>query len=405
MWYYNGQEFTDDVSKFDSFVYLITRLKNDEMQPKYYIGKKTFWFKTRKKIKGKKNREVIKRESDWIDYFGSSDWLTEIINAEGKENFRREILHLCSAKDESFILEAKEQMQNNVLSKHYQNGTKIFYNKQILGKYKKEYFSQSELTEVQSSINTMNATGKLYINNGSETKRIKSTDLVPIGWNYGNHYRANYSWVNNGKDERVVPRLDINSIENRDWNLGRLYSPSKNKICVSRLDTIQYIMPDQLNTYIEHGWRKGNELIKTHAERNKIYVCHDDTKSQKLIDRDLVSTFLNENDNWRIGQFKRGNFGTENKVFAFDMNTGKKLQVTKDEYASNQNLTSIKTKKVKVKKNNRIVFTGFLPMFFREFDLPESPFRNALRHKKPLIIISKGKNKFITDEKWSIIEI
>ena len=405
MWYHNGKEFISDVAEYDSFVYLITRVSNNEDLPKYYIGKKTFWFKSRKKVKGKKNREIIKKESDWVEYFGSSDWLSEVINIEGKENFRREIIHLCKSRGESFVLEAKEQMQNNVLSKHYNNGTKVFYNKQILGKYKKEYFSKAELQELQSSKNTMNATGEVCITNGIESKRIKTDSDLPDGWRYGNHYRANYSWINNGKDEMVVPRLDVNSLEYRDWNLGRLYSPSKNKKCVTKLDTVKYVTPEDVEIYIENGWELGNKTIKTHAARNKIYVCHDASKSQKLVDRDKTAEFLKENEDWRIGQFIRGNFGTENKVFAVDMLTGKKIQVTKEEYKDNNNLTSVKTKKVKVKKKNRIVFSGFLPQFFEQFDLPEAPFRKAIRNKEPKIVIQKGKNKFLTEEQWSIIEI
>lgn len=405
MWYYNGVEFTSDVSKFDSFVYLITRLSDDNKYPKYYIGKKTFWFKERKKIKGKKRREISKRESDWVTYFGSSDWLSEVIATEGEQNFRREIIHLCKSKGESFVLEAKEQMQNNVLSKHFDNGIKIFYNKQILGKYKKEYFSNDELEELQSSSNTMNASGKIYITDGIQNRRIDEDSEIPDGWATGNSYRKNYAWVNNGKVEKVIPRLDVNSFEYREWNLGRLYSPSKNKICVHKLDTIKYITHEELTAYLDHGWVKGNNKFQTLKERNKIYVCCNETKSQKLVDRNSVDKFIIENPDWRIGQFTRGNFGTENKVFAVDMNTGKKIQVTKKEYKENKDLTSVKTKKVKVKKKNRIVFTGFLPQFFKEFDVPEAPFRNAIRNKEPKIVIKKGKNKYLTDEDWSIIEI
>lgn len=405
MWYYNGSEFTSDISNFDSFVYLITRLTDDEIKPKYYIGKKAFWFRSRKKVKGRKNRTVIKRESDWMTYFGSSDWLCEVIADEGVHNFRREIIHLCKSRGESFVLEAKEQIQNNVLSKHYTNGTKIFFNKQILGKYKKEYFSDDELEELKSSKNTMNTTSEICITNGTESKHIKITEDIPDGWATGNHYRKNYSWVNNGKIEKVIPRLDVNSLEYREWNLGRLYKPSKNKICVFKLDMIKYIAIDELDTYIDHGWSKENNKLQKLAERNKIYVCKDGGKMQKLVDRDKVEEFLAKNKEWRIGQFTRGNFGTENKVFAIDMTTGEKIQVTRDEYKDSKNLTSVKTKKVKVKKKNRIVFTGFLPQFFEKFDLPEAPFRKAIRNKEPKIVIQKGKNKFLTDEQWSIIEI
>jgi len=405
MWFYKGKEFNNDINEYDSFVYLITRLADDEDYPKFYIGKKTFWFTQRKKIKGKSRRSVIKRESDWVEYFGSSDWLNEIIKKEGKEHFRREIIHLCKSKGESFVLEAKEQLSNNALSKRFFNGTKMFYNKNILGKYTKDYFSESELTELMSIDNSMNNTGKIWITNGTESKQINLTELIPDNWEKGYHYGINYCWVNNGKIDKKIPRSDINSLEFREWNVGRLYCPTKNKICVSKLDNIKYIKETEVNAYINNGWTRGNTKFQTLKERNKIYVCDDNTKTQKLVFRNEIKKFLNDNVGWRIGQFTRGNFGTENKVFAINMVTGEKIQVTKEDYANNDNLTSLRTKKIKVKKKNRIVFKGFLPMFFKEFDVPETPFRKALREGTPNIIVKKGKNKFLTDEKWHIIEI
>jgi len=407
MWIYKNKEFTEDISEYDSFVYLITRLSDDEIKPKYYIGKKTFWFKNRKKIPGRKTRKIIKTESNWVSYYGSSNWLEEVINEEGKENFRREIIHLCSSKGESYILEAKEQMQNNVLSKKYSNGIKKFYNKHILGKYTKEYFSTRELTELMSFENDMNPCGMIWITNGTESKQIKEIDEILSGWERGYHFGKNYCWVNNGRDEKKILRSDINSLIYREWNVGRLYSPSKNKKCIHKGDNIKYITKEEVDSYVDDGWVIGNtKLRKTLEERNKLHVCNDDSKTQKLVSNHDIKNFLLENPTWRIGQFKRGNFTTENKVFAYDMMSNEKVQVTKDEYNNNKNLTSVKTRMVKVKRKNKIVFEGFLPLFFQNYDVPTTPFNKKLRlGDTTKIVIIKGKNKWITDEGWSIVEI
>ena len=102
------------------FVYLITNTKTGRM----YVGKKLAKFKrSRPPLKGKKNKRRHTVESDWQDYYGSSDLLTEDVNTLGKEKFKREIIHLCKSKGECNYLEAKEQFARGVLeSDDYYNG-------------------------------------------------------------------------------------------------------------------------------------------------------------------------------------------------------------------------------------------------------------------------------------------
>jgi hypothetical protein len=121
-WLYKEKPFGDTPEGFYSFVYLIT----NNITGNKYIGKKLFWFKARKKITLKNGSKKLKRilvESDWRDYFGSSDSFNEDISKYGKESFTRTILHLCRTKSESSYLEAYEQFLNNVLlSDQYSNG-------------------------------------------------------------------------------------------------------------------------------------------------------------------------------------------------------------------------------------------------------------------------------------------
>ena len=108
------------------FVYLIT----NTISGKKYIGKKLAKFakttyKTVTLKNGKKKKKKIrgKIESDWKDYYGSSDALTADVQSLGKENFTREILFYCKNKSECSYIEAREQFKNKVLeSTDWYNG-------------------------------------------------------------------------------------------------------------------------------------------------------------------------------------------------------------------------------------------------------------------------------------------
>lgn len=108
-WTYNDEPFTGPDGDLVGFVYLIT----NRLSGKRYIGKKLFFFTKTKKVKGKNKR--FKTESDWRDYWSSSDELKADVAKLGKENFQRQIIHLCSTKGTMNYLEAKEQFLNNVL--------------------------------------------------------------------------------------------------------------------------------------------------------------------------------------------------------------------------------------------------------------------------------------------------
>lgn len=107
-WLYKGVPF-EEIGDNYGFVYIITNIISNRK----YIGKKFFWSKKRKQVN--KKRKTFKIESDWKDYWSSSDELKKDIEALGKENFTREIIHLCPNKGTTNYLEAKEQFLNNVL--------------------------------------------------------------------------------------------------------------------------------------------------------------------------------------------------------------------------------------------------------------------------------------------------
>lgn len=108
-WFYKNEIITEIDPKYKAFVYLITNLKDDRR----YIGKKLTEFTKTVTKKGKKKR--IKYESDWRDYWSSSEELKKDVAELGEENFRREIIHFCLNKGSASYFEAKEQFLNEVL--------------------------------------------------------------------------------------------------------------------------------------------------------------------------------------------------------------------------------------------------------------------------------------------------
>lgn len=119
MWLYKGQPLEDIPDNAYGYVYLIT----NNLTGRKYIGKKLFWFRKTKVVKGKKKR--LKVESDWREYWSSSDEVKSDVKTIGEINFTREILHICQNKGTCNYLEAKEQMLRGVLE------SDLYYNAQI----------------------------------------------------------------------------------------------------------------------------------------------------------------------------------------------------------------------------------------------------------------------------------
>lgn len=108
-WLYDGQVFEEPEEQHYGFVYRIT----NKVTGKHYIGKKLFWFKKTKVLKGKKKRYLAL--SDWKTYYGSSPALHKDIELHGVESFERTILKLCKNKGECSYYEAKFQFDHDVL--------------------------------------------------------------------------------------------------------------------------------------------------------------------------------------------------------------------------------------------------------------------------------------------------
>lgn len=129
MWLYDSNEVTELPDDCVGFVYLITNLTNDRK----YVGKKLSKFsrttyKTVTLKNGTKKKKKIKSkiDSDWLEYYGSSNELNKDIELLGKDNFTREILFFCKSKAECSYVEAREQFSRKVLE------TDEYYNNNIM---------------------------------------------------------------------------------------------------------------------------------------------------------------------------------------------------------------------------------------------------------------------------------
>lgn len=118
MWTFNKQVVESLPEDCVGFVYLIENLTNNRK----YIGKKLAKFSrtstktvTLKNGTKKKKKVRSKIDSDWLDYYGSSNELQKDIEALGKDKFTREILFYCKSKAECSYIEAREQFVRRVL--------------------------------------------------------------------------------------------------------------------------------------------------------------------------------------------------------------------------------------------------------------------------------------------------
>lgn len=114
-WSYEGKPFSsENIDGHAGFVYEIT----DTLNGKKYIGKKKLSAtRTLRPLKGQKRKRKVVSESDWMDYYGSSEEVKALVEEFGPERFNRKILRLCKTTAEMSYFEMKEQIERDVLLK------------------------------------------------------------------------------------------------------------------------------------------------------------------------------------------------------------------------------------------------------------------------------------------------
>jgi len=100
-WLYAGKPLLEAPENYFGFVYIIT----NKTSGKKYIGRKYFGTTRRVKVAGKKRRKIVRKDSNWKEYTGSSKNLNSDILKLGKENFKFQILIMGETKGQVNYLE------------------------------------------------------------------------------------------------------------------------------------------------------------------------------------------------------------------------------------------------------------------------------------------------------------
>lgn len=124
-WMFNGEEYILPNPEYVGFIYLITLPDGRK-----YIGKKKLWnkktsIKTVTLKNGSKKKKKIRSliESDWREYWSSSDLIKDMVDKNGTDGFKREILRFCKTESELTYFESKEIFVRGCLeSEDYVNG-------------------------------------------------------------------------------------------------------------------------------------------------------------------------------------------------------------------------------------------------------------------------------------------
>lgn len=135
-WLYKGQPVTclEDIENHELIVGFVYKITGPD--GRIYIGKKILHTSRKTKISKKeklqtatrkKFKKVIK-ESNWKDYWGSSEALKKDLEQIGEQFFKREILEFACTKQYLSYAELRHQVLYDVLNTHS-------YNANILGRF------------------------------------------------------------------------------------------------------------------------------------------------------------------------------------------------------------------------------------------------------------------------------
>jgi hypothetical protein len=376
MWFYKDQVVEGLIKGFESFVYLIerTNVKKNDKSPIYYIGKKSFYSKR------KENGITTLFESDWQEYYGSSDELKCDILKYGKLNFRREILHFCRTKGDSGYLEIKEQMNRDVLFVD-DTGYKLYYNKTINSRYHSHPDSfEFENISLFFQKKTYKDGNKCWVTNNKTNKLIASNKASSIigkkGWRYG-RFNPTYNKPNTKKRGIV-----------KHYNM----SP---KVAIFNKGDYQFIYKDDI--HMLKNWE-----FESSYNGYKSYIATNGFSEKTFENKYELVKYIKEHNYWE----NINEFNTENKIPAINMDNCERILVSKDEFKLNEMLVPLNTKRIKVKRKNRIVFTGYINLFLLQNPhIPKTLILKALKNKGGFVLTANKKNLYLINEKYSFSEI
>lgn len=128
-WILDGEQFdSEHIGNWFGFVYII----HNTLDGRKYVGKKFFMSNRKGRVtkKVKRPKRIIE-ESNWKDYYGSSDELKADVAKLGASNFTREILSLHATAGDTNMYEVWWQFKFNVLDTLDTLGKPAYYNSTI----------------------------------------------------------------------------------------------------------------------------------------------------------------------------------------------------------------------------------------------------------------------------------
>ena len=203
--------------------------------------------------------------------------------------------------------------------------------------------------------------------------------------------KGRYVWVCKNDVDKKIDVLKIDEYKENGWIDGRTTASNKNKVCITDGAENKYI---NKNDDIPDNWYVGSTQNKNQTRKIK-YIYNTLTNEPKTVLADELDEFLLNNPEYTSGK----NYSySEDKVFAINMITLERIEMTKAEFTASDIHTTMKTKKVKIKKNNRILFTGYLKIYLRDNNIPERFYKEALKRENGELVGKTKAYEWITGE-------
>lgn len=228
-WIHKNEIFQgNNIDNYEGFIYLITNILTDRK----YIGKKSFW--SRRKIKKATRRKTF--ESDWRNYWSSSEEVIKDVEEFGKENFIREILILCKYKKALSFNEEREQWERKVLE------TDEYYNTNIGGRFfvsETEKIYERPYKIVQKNDKWREIKSEQMKGDNNPAKRPEVREKLSVMFTGENNPRygktnteihttaivkstINTSFMNKDGKNKRVKKEELALYEKSGWKLGRV---------------------------------------------------------------------------------------------------------------------------------------------------------------------------------------
>lgn len=116
-----------DPADYFGFIYLIYC----KATKRFYIGKKQFHSVSRKTVPGKKRKQVTVKESDWLTYQSSSQYVKADIKELGEKEFEFYIVQVYKTKAGMSYAEANLMHKQDVMYKMLDSKFRLYYNANI----------------------------------------------------------------------------------------------------------------------------------------------------------------------------------------------------------------------------------------------------------------------------------